>query len=279
MIKIVTDSTCDLPPGVFEQYDVTVMPLSIHFGTETFLDGVDITKDEFYQRLRATPQLPTTSQPSAGDFCEAFRPLVEAGHEVVGIFVSSELSGTCASAHAACNLLPEAPITVIDPRTTSAGLGWMVWEAARMAESGAHIAAIQDRLEELSERMRVYFVVDTLEYLQKGGRIGGARALLGTVLRIKPLLMLQEGRVEALEQVRTRRKALQRMITLMTEEMSGYGEVYAAVLHAQAEDEARALADQVEAILPCKESFIAEIGPALGTHAGPGVIGIAAYGD
>jgi DegV family protein with EDD domain len=278
MLKIVTDSTCDLPPEVFEEYDITVMPLSVHFGTESFLDGVTISKDEFYRRLRAAVELPTTSQPSAGDFSEAFRPLVEAGHEVVGIFVSSELSGTCASAHAACNLLPEAPITVIDPRTTSAGLGWMVWEAARMAEAGADVTAVRARMDDMSERMRVYFVVDTLEYLQKGGRIGGARALLGTMLRIKPLLMLQDGRVEPLEQVRTRRKALLRMIELMRQEMSEYDEVDAAVLHAQAADEASDLVEQVKDVLPCRRTFVAEIGPALGTHAGPGVIGIAAYG-
>ena len=279
MIKIVTDSTCDLPLEVIEQYDVTVVPLSVHFGTESFLDGVNISKDQFFQRLTTAPQLPTTSQPSAGDFCEVFGPLTEAGHEVLGIFISSELSGTCASAHAACGLLPEAPVTVIDPRTTSAGLGWMVWEAARMVEAGADVATIQARLEEMSGRLRVYFVVDTLEYLQKGGRIGGARALLGTMLKIKPLLMLQEGRVEPLEQVRTRRKALQRLIDLITEEMGEYSEVSAAVLHAQVEDEAKAVAEKLQAALPCKRSFVSEIGPALGTHTGPGVIGIAAYGD
>jgi len=279
MIKIVTDSTCDLPPEVFRQYDITVMPMRIHFGTETFLDGVNITRDEFYQRLRTAPQLPTTSQPSAGEFCEAFRPLVEAGHEVVGIYISSELSGTCASAHAACELLPDASITVIDPRTTSAGLGWTVWEAARMAEAGADVATIQARLEEMANKMRVYFVVDTLEYLQKGGRIGGAKALLGTMLKIKPLLMLHKGRVESLEQVRTRHKALARMIELMAQEMSGYSEVRAAVLHAQVEDEARAVAERVQAAMPCTESFICEIGPTLGTHTGPGVIGLAAYGN
>jgi DegV family protein with EDD domain len=279
MIKIVTDSTCDLPPEVFKQYDITVMPMRIHFGTETFLDGVNISRDEFYQRLRAAPQLPTTSQPSAGEFYEAFKPLVEAGHEVVGIYISSELSGTCASAHAACELLPEAPITVIDPRTTSAGLGWTVWEAARLAEAGADVAAIRARLEEMAGKLRVYFVVDTLEYLQKGGRIGGAKALLGTMLKIKPLLMLHEGRVEPLEQVRTRHKALARMIELMAQEMNGYSKVHAAVLHAQVEDEAKAVAEQVQAAIPCIESFICEIGPTLGTHTGPGVIGLAAYGD
>jgi DegV family protein with EDD domain len=279
MIKIVTDSTCDLPPEVFRQHDITVKPLSIHFGTETFLDGVTISKDEFFQRLRTAPRLPTTSQPSAGDFCETFRPLVEAGHEVMGVFISSELSGTCASAHAACGLLPEAPVTVFDSHSTSAGLGWMVLEAARMAEAGASGAAIRERLEDMSAKMRVYFVVDTLEYLQKGGRIGGAKALLGTMLRIKPLLMLQEGRVEALEQVRTRRKALQRMIELISDGIRQYRTVSLAVLHAQAEAEAKAVREQVLAALPCKESFSVEIGPTLGTHAGPGVIGIAAYGD
>ena len=279
MIKIITDSTCDLPPEVLEKHDITVMPLSVHFGTEGFLDGVNISKDEFFQRLRTAPQLPTTSQPSAGEFCEAIKPLVEAGHEVLGILLSSELSGTCASAYAACELLPEAPVTVIDTRSTSSGLGWMVWEAARMAEAGADVATIQARVAELIDKMRLYFVVDTLEYLQKGGRIGGARALLGTMLNIKPVLKIQEGRVEPLQQVRTRRKALQQMIDLMAEEMSGYSKVNIAVLHAQAENDAKAVGERVQAAIPCEEFFISEIGPALGTHTGPGVIGLAAYGD
>jgi DegV family protein with EDD domain len=134
-------------------------------------------------------------------------------------------------------------------------------------------------METLIERMRVYFVVDTLEYLQKGGRIGGARALLSTVLSIKPVLMIQEGRVEPLKKVRTRRKALRQMIDLMAQEMSGYDQVHVAVLHAQAEDEAKAVAEQVQAAMPGEEFFISEIGTALGTNTGPGVIGLAAYGD
>ena len=279
MIKIVTDSTCDLPPGVFEQYGITVMPLRIHFGMEAFLDGVNITKDEFYQRLRTAPQLPTTSQPSAGEFCEAFRPLVEAGHEVVGIFISGELSGTCASALTACGLLPEASISVIDSRSTSVGLGMMVQEAARLAEAGVDVTAIKARMEELASKMKLYFVVDTLEYLRKGGRIGGARALLGTMLNIKPLLMVHDGRVEPLQQVRTRRKALRCMIELMAQEMSSASLVHSSMIHAQAEDEAKALVAQVQDAIPCEDFFICELGPALGTHAGPGVIGLAAYGD
>ena len=279
MIKIVTDSTCDLPPEVFEQYGITVVPLRIHFGMEAFLDGVNITKGEFYQRLRTAPQLPTTSQPSAGEFCEAFRPLVEAGHEVVGILISSELSGTCASALTACELLPEASISVIDSRSTSVGLGMMVREAARLAEAGADVAAIKARMEELASKMKLYFAVDTLEYLQKGGRIGGAKALLGTMLNIKPLLMVHDGRVEPLQQVRTRRKALQRMIELMAQEMSSASLVHSSMIHAQAEDEAKALVAQVQDAIPCEDFFICELGPALGTHTGPGVVGIAAYGD
>ena len=279
MIKIVTDSTCDLPPGVFEQYGITVMPLRIHFGMEAFLDGVNITKDEFYQRLRTAPQLPTTSQPSAGEFCEAFRPLVEAGHEVVGILISSELSGTCASALTACELLPEASISVIDSRSTSVGLGMMVQEAARLAEAGVDVTAIKARMEELASKMKLYFVVDTLEYLRKGGRIGGARALLGTMLKIKPLLMVHDGRVEPLQQVRTRRKALRCMIELMAQEMSSASLVHSSMIHAQAEDEAKALVAQVQDAIPCEDFFICELGPTLGTHTGPGVIGLAAYGD
>jgi len=279
MIKLVTDSTCDLPQGVFEQYGITVVPLRIHFGMEAFLDGVNITKDEFYQRLRTAPQLPTTSQPSAGEFCEAFRPLAEAGHEVVGIFISSELSGTCASALTACELLPDASISVIDSRSTSVGLGMMVREAALLVEAGADVTAIKARIGELASKMKLYFVVDTLEYLRKGGRIGGAKALLGTMLNIKPLLMIHDGRVEPLQQVRTRRKALRCMIELMAQEVSGASLVHLSMTHAQAEDEAKALVAQVQAAIPCEEFFICELGPALGTHTGPGVIGVAAYGD
>jgi DegV family protein with EDD domain len=280
MVKILTDSTCDLPPEVFERYGITVIPLRVHFGTESFLDGVTISKEEFFNRLPKEAQLPTTSQPSAGDFCEAVKPLVDAGHEVVGIFISGDLSGTVASAHASCELMPDAKFTVVDPGTTSAGLGWLVWEAARMADEGADSQSIVSRVQELSEKVRLYFVVDTLEYLQKGGRIGGARALLGTMLSIKPLLMIEEGKVDSLEQVRTRRKALQRMIDLMAEQMSGYSKVKLAILHARVEDEAKQVLERVRVAIPAvEESFIAEIGPVLGTHAGPGVIGIAAFGE
>lgn len=276
MIQIVTDSTSDLPRDVVAQLGIQVVPLRVLFGEETFRDGVDLTSDEFFDRLKASPVLPTTSQPPPADFERVFRSAVEQGNEVICMVISAKLSGTYASAMTAKESFPDARITVIDSRTTSMALGMIAEEAARMAMRGASHEEIVARVEELLPLTHVYFVVDTLEYLQKGGRIGGAQAFLGTLLNIKPLLTLRDGIVDAMERVRTKRRALDRMLEIVRREAEATGYPYRiGVLHGQAPNDAAYLAHRVRELINCVQVRQSQVGPVLGTHVGPGVVGMA----
>ena len=279
MIKIVTDTTSGITPEVAQQYGITVIPMYVHFGTEMFREGIDIQLPEFFSRLKSAPQLPTTSQPSAGDFMQIYQPLVADGSEVISIHLSSKLSGTVASAHAAREMLPGARIHVVDSLFISATEAMMTLEAARMAAAGKSAEAILARLNQFIAGSRIYFVVDTLEYLQKGGRIGKAAALVGTALQMKPILMLKDGVVEAKERIRTKSKAVARLQELATQETAGKSCRHLGILHAAAPDEARQLeADLVSQLKPA-ETMIAEIGPVIATHTGPGVVGVAFYAE
>lgn len=279
MIKIVTDSTSGITPEVAQQYGITVIPLYIHFGTEMFRGGIDIQLPEFFTRLKSSQKLPTTSQPSAGDFMQVYQPLVADGSEILSIHLSSKLSGTVASAHAAQEMLPGARIHVVDTQFISAAEGWMAIEAARMATAGKDVPTILARLNQYIASFRMYFVVDTLEYLEKGGRIGKAAALVGTALQMKPLLMLQEGIVEAKERIRTKSKAVSRMQELVREETAGRKCLFMGLLHGAAREEASQLeAALVPAVKPA-ETMISEIDPVIATHTGPGVVGVIFYAE
>lgn len=275
MIQIVTDSTCDLPPEVVARYRIKIIPLQVIFGNETLRDGVDIAYEEFFRRLRLANTLPTTSQPPVGVFKAAFEECLQAGYEVLGIFISSRLSGTFATAEAAKELLPGEPITLVDSLSTSLGMGLQVIAAARAIEAGASREEAAALMMRLREKIRVYFTLDTLEYLHRGGRIGGAQAFLGTLLNVKPVLILRDGRVEAYERVRTKRKALERMMEAVLSEV-GPEPSFVGILHGEAEAEARALAEQVHARTRCRELMTSRITPVLATHTGPGVVGIVA---
>jgi DegV family protein with EDD domain len=279
VIKIVTDSGSGITPETAQQYGILVVPLYVHFGTETFRDGVDIQLPEFLSRLQSFPQLPTTSQPSAGDFLEVYKSLIADGSEVISIHLSAKLSGTVASACAAQEMLPQARIHVVDSRFISAPQAMMVVEAARMAAAGQSTEAILARLDQFIAGSHLYFVVDTLEYLQKGGRIGKAAALLGTALQMKPILMLQDGIVEAKERIRTKNKAVVRLRELAVEETAGRKCRYLGVLHAAALEEARQLGDELISQLRPAETIMDEVGPVIATHTGPGVVGIAFYAE
>jgi DegV family protein with EDD domain len=276
MIKIVTDSTAGLPEAMIQAHDIRVVPLCVHFGEQAFKEKVDLSTEEFYDRLSKATQLPTTSQPSAGEFYEVFKELVDAGHEVVALTISSKLSGTWSSAMAALEMLPGAPITVVDSLVTSVGMYLMLERATEAVAAGARRHEVEELLCELRDKVYVSFVVDTLEYLQKGGRIGNAKAFLGTLLKIKPILVLQDGLIEPLEQVRSKRKALTRMIDLAEERLNGKGaQATVHVCHAVCPEEAVLLKDEVMARLGCAEPAISEVGAVLGSHTGPGVIGMA----
>jgi DegV family protein with EDD domain len=278
MLKIVTDSTAYLPEATIRRHDIRVVPLYVHFGTEAFKEGVELSHAEFYEKLKAAPELPTTSQPSAGEFHEVFKELSDAGHDIVVLTISSKLSGTWDSAMAAKQMLPEANIEVVDTLTTAMGLLLVVEAAAEAAASGATAQEVVALVEEIKEKLHVIFVVDTLEYLAKGGRIGNARAFLGTILKVKPILCIKDGVIEPLEQVRSRSKARARFVELVWELAgSECAQAKLDVAHAMVPAEAQELGEQLKAKLGCGEPFYTEIGPVIGTHTGPGVLGVAVY--
>jgi DegV family protein with EDD domain len=278
MIKIVTDSTAYLPEATIRRHDIRVVPLYVHFGQEAFREGVDLSNEQFYARLQEAPELPTTSQPSAGEFYAVFKELVEAGHEIVTLTISSKLSGTWSSAMAAKEMLPEAPISVVDSLSTSIGLHLLIDAAVEAAAEGATRQQITERVEKIKQEIHILFVVDTLEYLAKGGRIGNAKAFLGTLLKVKPILVLQDGAIEPLEQVRSKRKAQARMLELIEEYTGSNGsQAKAAIAHALAPHEAQAISQELLGKLGCAQPFISDIGPVIGTHTGPGVIAVACY--
>lgn len=280
-IALVTDSSAYMPPELVRKSSVHVIPVYIESGGETYRDGVDIDVTAFYERLTSIPALPTTSQPSVGDFVELYRHLSTEADAIVSIHISSGISGTLSSAVTARQQLlaeianpPE--IYVIDSRTCAHGLALLVTAAARDTANGTPAVQVAQRVETLASRLSTVFVVDTLEYLRKGGRIGGAAALVGSALRIKPVLYLNEGRIDVLEKVRTARKAKQRLLEIVAER-AGDQPIHACIVHAQIPQEAerirRHLADRFE----CRELFVVEFSPAIAVHVGPGTVGVAFY--
>jgi len=279
VIKIVTDSGSGITPEVARQYDITVIPLYVHFGNETFREGVDLQLPEFLSRLKSAPKLPTTSQPSAGDFLQVYTLLTADRSEVISIHLSAKLSGTVASACMAKEMLPNARIHVVDTQFITAAQMFMVIEAARMAAAGKSSDEILVRLNQFIAGFHIYFAVDTLEYLQKGGRIGKAAALLGTALQMKPLLTLEDGIVDAKERIRTKNRALVRIHELAVQEIAGRSCRFLGVLHAAAHDEACQLQNHLVSRLSPAETMLSEVGPVIATHTGPGLVGVALYAE
>ncbi len=278
-VSIVTDSTSSMTQTMGQEYGVRVIPVYITCGTKTYLDGVDLDSELFYRLLRDSKQLPTTSQPTAGDFVEVYSALSEQAEAIVSIHLSHKMSATLDSALAARKQLPDVPIHVIDSRSTSMALGLMAIAAARTAAAGQDAAQVVRLVEGLIPKMNIIFTVETLEYMHKGGRIGGATALLGLALSIKPVLYVRDGQVEPLEKPRTRKRAVGRVLDLMAERVRSSEAVHTAVLHCDVPGEAQVLAEQVAARFPCVELLTAEAGPIIGTHAGPGTLGVAFYAE
>lgn len=276
-IAIVTDSTAYPPTKWIEQYNLRVIPLKVHWGDKTFLDGVDITPIEFYTRLAHSTSLPTTSQPSIQDFLQVFESLSDQSDGIVAPLISSGISGTVASAQAAAKEFSRLPVEIVDTKVTSAGLALVVLAAARAAAQGKSLQEVRQAADDVVRRLHMFFVVDTLEYLHRGGRIGGASRYLGTALSIKPILFFNsEGKIDALERVRTKGKALQRLIALAEEKADGRP-LHLGVIHANAPQAAQEFREQITHHLHCKEVFTLELSPVIGIHVGPGTIGIAFY--
>lgn len=274
-VGIVIDSTAYIPKDIMDQYPITVAPAVVIWSGEEFHDGVDIQPSEFYARLESAEEMPTTSQPSPAAVKEAFEKMLGKGYDVLGMFVSEKLSGTLASARQAKDMLPDANIEIVDTRSTSMGAGWQIIAAARAAEREAGLAECKAIAENLLANTGLVFMVDTLEFLRRGGRMGGAQAFIGTALKYKPILELQDGAIEPVERVRTHKKAVNRLISFVEERIDGREPVYLAAMHANAADEARRVLDMaVERINPV-ETIISDLSPAVGTHTGPGTLAMA----
>jgi DegV family protein with EDD domain len=276
-IAVVTDSTSDLPRELAKQHGIRIIPQILIMGTKTWRDGVDIDSPAFYELLRTSPDFPASSQPSIADFEAVFRELAKEADGIAAVLVSDKLSGTLNSARMAKENLPDVPIEIVDTQAVSVQLGFMALAAARAAAAGGDLQTVADAARAMIGKVGVYFVVDTLEYLHRGGRIGAAARLFGTALNLKPLLAIQDGMVHPVTKVRSRRKALDTLFQLLDQELAGKAEIHMAVLHVAAPEEAAQLAEQVEHRFQPVEMIRSECGPVVGTHAGPGTLGVVYY--
>lgn len=273
-VAIVTDSTSDLPHDLAATRSISVVPLTLHFEGRSLLDGVDITPAEFYRRLPAATVHPSTSQPSPGRFAETYTRLLADHSEVLSIHISEKLSGTYASARQAADMTDRKRVRVIDSHVVSMSLGLVTLAASVLAAQGMDAASIQSRIEDMRDSVETYFSVATLEYLRRGGRIGRAGALMGSVLQVKPVLCIRDGQVTPLERVRTFERALNRIIELTRAVDRGDG-VCIIVGHADAEADAERVARELDGV--AETLLIQPLGPVVGTHAGPGVVGVGCY--
>ncbi|HOB29644.1 MAG: DegV family protein [Dethiobacteria bacterium] len=272
-IALVTDSTAYLSEEEIAQHAITVIPLTVNFADGFIYDGL-VDTNEFFARVDRSNKLPFTSQPAVGQFVEIYRALIEAGKEVISIHLSSELSGTFESARGAASMVDPNKITVIDSTTTSAPMAFLVLAASQWAREGFSRSEIAVKLEKAIPELRSFFIPDTLEYLKKGGRIGGAQALLGSMLQIKPILYFFEGKVEVFEKVRTRRKAINRMLQELPLESK---HLKVAVVHCAALEDAVGIKELIIGMAPHAQVEIREFGPVLSTHGGPGLVGMGVW--
>lgn len=273
MVKIITDTTSCLSPEFARQHDIPIIPQVINFGDDSFLEGVNMSIADFMQRLRTSPELPKTAAPPPELFIKEFTRLVPLGEEIICIHPSVEVSGTVRSAQVAAQDFPEADIRIIDTRLVASPMATLVQKAAEWAEGGLGANVIEARLQDLMARGRIYFLVATLEYLAKGGRIGGAAALVGSVLQIKPLLTFRNGKVDVLEKERTHRRALERLQELVVTQISPENG-FLSVLQAGVPEQGQALASSLKARLDLAEVPVYDMPPAIVTHGGPGILGV-----
>lgn len=269
-VKIVTDSTADLPVQLAQELGITVVPVYVRFGDRVYRDRVDMSEDEFYQKLLQSPVHPSTSQPAPADFADIYTKLSRETDEIVSIHVSSKMSGTCNSALQGRELVEtKCHIEVVDSRSLSMGLGLVAMAAARLARAGEGLPEIMNEVTEAIAHMRLLGVLDTLKYLLLGGRIGKARALLGSVLNVKPLLTIREGELLPAGVARTRVKGVERLYELAKNALN-IQEL--AVVHSTTPGEASSLKERIASILARERIHIARLGPALGVHGGPGTL-------
>jgi DegV family protein with EDD domain len=276
-VAVVADTTAYLPPDVVLAAGIHLVSLYVNFGGDRTEREDSLELDRFYDELRSAEQLPTTSQPAVGDFIEAYEPLLADGRDILSVHISASLSGTCDAARQAADQLEREGkggerVHVFDSRTGAGGMGLVALAAARAAQEGANLETVYERTEAARDDLKLWFAVDTLEYLKRGGRIGAASAWIGSTLKIKPLLSV-EAELVPVERVRTSSRAFERLVDY-ARQRHGSGADGWVVQHIQSQDQAERLADRCREIFECEPVFVSEIGPVLGAHVGPGLLGV-----
>jgi len=284
MIAIVTDSTCDLPADILEKYQIEIVPLTVHFEEDTYYDKIDLDSKEFYTMMESEAEIPTTSQPSVGLFIDKYEKLSAEYDQIISIHISSALSGTCESARLAAAQIDDLDVEIIDSKSTSTGLGFMVLLAAELIKAGKELKEIKNHILREREKLTIYFTVNELNYLQKGGRIGKAQALLGSVLNFNPILELsaETGEITAKEKVRGYTKTNKKMVELALEAAAGSKNINFAYIYGKDSENYQQFKNRLESELKTQNYFEYqilenEIGTVLSSHTGPLVYGIVIY--
>ncbi|MBS3750791.1 MAG: DegV family protein [Anaerolineales bacterium] len=278
-VAIVTDSSPNIPQEYIDQYQIHIVPLNVIWDDETYTDGVDITANEFYKRLSESETMPSTSQPSAAIFKETFERLHKKGYQILAILIADKLSGTIASAMQAREELAGAEIEIVDSLSTSMATGLQVLAAAKAAQNGHTLNQCAKIARQARDQSGVIFILDTLEFLHRGGRIGSAKRFVGTLLAVKPILAIEDGEVISIDQVRTHKRALAKIVDILEERTKTAASLRIACLHANDKETASKILNKAKESLSPQQTIFAELSPVLGTHAGPGAVGLAYLTD
>lgn len=277
-IAVVTDSTAYMPKELAEKYNISIIPLSVNFGDETYREDIDMTTEEFYQKLKETKVLPTTSQPAIGAFIELYERLENEGYDaIISIHLSSKFSGTYAAAQSAGNMMERVKVYPYDSELSTMPQGFFAIRAAELAREGKDVETILQTLDQMKKDTRSYFIVDDLSHLQRGGRLTGAQAILGSLLNIKPILHIVDGYIVPFEKVRTKKRAIKRIMNMLEEDVQTKRVKRVVFIHANDEETAKQLRDEFSESHPEIETIISHFGPVIGTHLGEGALGFSWY--
>lgn len=273
-VALITDSTAYVPKDWIDKYGIKIAPSVVIWDGEELRDWYDITAQEFFARLAKSSTMPTTSQPTPAYFKNLYEELLDSGHDILGVHISHKLSGTFSSAEQAKAMFPGANIENVDTLSASMGEGWPLLMAVKAARDGKSLAECRAIVEDAAGHTGIVLTVETLEFLHRGGRIGGAQRLLGTALNFKPILEVADGRIEPVERVRTRKKSLNRLVELAIERIGDQRPVYMAAIHANAPEDAKMVLEMVSEEIPLKAKLVTDVAPTVGTHTGPGTVGL-----